>query len=73
MKVEERGKYLILWKCYTEGCGWVNVLHFVKALSLEGIQEEIGECSKQEYNEDAVIFEVKEINKPLFPEREGHE
>lgn len=66
--MERRGNYIILWKEYVEGCGWIDEVCFADSLELEEIEKAIGKENRSTFNDDAEVFEVKKVKKPLFPE-----
>ena len=59
---------MIILKEYVDGYGWIDEVRFVNSLSLEAIREVILPDSRLTYNDDAEVFEVKKVKKPLFPE-----
>lgn len=62
-------KFIILWKDYLEGCGWVNRVCFTDSLNLDDIAEAIGAEEVEDFNDDAEMFEIKKVKKPLFPKQ----
>ena len=68
MSEKRDGRYMIILKEYVEGYGWIDEVRFVNSLSLDAIREAIPPDSRSVYNDDAEMFEVKKVKKPLFPE-----
>ena len=62
-------RYIILWKDYLEGCGWINRVRFTDSLNLDDISEAIGAEEIEDYNDDAEVFEIKKVAKPFFPKQ----
>lgn len=68
--MEEKEKYIILRKDREDCCGGPScmIVKFVNTLNLEEIEKAIEPINQLVYNDDAEVYEIKKVKKPLFPE-----